>query len=99
MEEIYVLLKERLDNINDLLNKFNQYEISLLSSGATMHKSSELQEISYQINQLKKLEKMRIIKENDCTEVIFSLRNFDQQQRQFNFSMNNPLNLYKGASK
>ena len=82
MEEIYGLLLERLNNVSNLLNRFNQYESTLLTSGATIHKSSELQEISNQINQLKKLEKMRIIKENDFIEVIFSLRNFDQQQRQ-----------------
>ena len=82
MEEVYGLLLERLNNVSNLLNRFNQYESTLLASGATIHKSSELQEISNQINQLKKLEKMRIIKENDFVEVIFSLRNFDQQQRQ-----------------
>ena len=84
MEEIYSQLLERLNNVNDLLNRFDQYETSLLNSGAIIHKSSELQEISHQINQLKKSEKMRIIKENEFTEVIFSLRNFDQQQRQLN---------------
>jgi hypothetical protein len=82
MEEIYSLLQERIENIDDIKKKFNKSDNSSNAPGIDIDiTSAEASDLSQQISQAKRMEKLRIIKENELMEVIFSLRSFDLKQK------------------
>lgn len=81
MEELYNLLAERLSSIQDLEQKFGALIGQFETDPAFTLQPHQLNELSNFINNLKKTEKMRILRENDFLEVIFSLRSFDLPQR------------------
>lgn len=80
MEELYALLTDRLTSIQDFVQKFdliiNQFEADPLFSLLP----PQLNELSVFINNLKKTEKIRVLRENDFLEMIFTLPNFDSAQ-------------------
>jgi hypothetical protein len=83
MEEIYLLLEERLLNNEDLNNRVNKLEE--IRGRLVINQNSrppEFQELSQYIQQLKRAEKLRSMKENDLLETVFGLRNFETTQRQ-----------------
>lgn len=82
MEEIYSLLQERIENIDEVKKKFNKNDNSPNAAGIDIDiTTAEASDLSQQISQAKRMEKLRIIKENELMEVIFSLRSFDLKQK------------------
>lgn len=83
MEEIYLLLEERLQCMDDLtarVNKLEEIRGRIIINPS--NRPPEFQELSHNIQQLKRNEKLRSIKENDFLEIVFGLRSFDAPQRQ-----------------
>ncbi len=82
MEEIYTLLQDRIDNIEDVKKKFQKLDHTTNTSGIDIEPSSiDASDFFQHISQIKRVEKFRIIKENELMEVIFSLRSFDTKQK------------------
>lgn len=82
MEEIYTLLQERMDNIDDIRKKFSRSDSpSNISSSDPEIYNIDPSDLSQQFSQAKRTEKLRIIKENELMEVIFGLRSFDIKQK------------------
>jgi hypothetical protein len=82
MEEIYLLLDERFSQIEEIQKKHNKIIQSLDDppQGQPIN-MSEVQELSHTMLQMKRNDKLRLIKENELMEIVFSLRSFDDQQR------------------
>jgi len=82
MEEIYTLIQERIENIEEVKRRSAKLEHSSSVSGFDTDTSYlESPDFLQQISQIKRIEKLRIIKENELMEVIFSLRSFDGKQK------------------
>ena len=82
MEEIYSLLQERIDNLEDIKKKFFKPDsISNTPLVEAELNNIEVTDFSQHISHIKRIEKLRIIKENELMEVIFGLRSFDVKQK------------------
>jgi hypothetical protein len=82
MEEIYLLLDERFSLIDDIQRKHNKIQQAFETPSSNQSINiSEVQELSHQMLQMKRTDKLRVIKENELMEIVFSLRGFDDQQR------------------
>lgn len=83
MEEMYLLLDDRFNLIEDVRKRllkicnYSEYPENLSTVNPI-----EVQECSQLILQIKRNDKLRIIKENELMEIVFSLRSFDPQQRE-----------------
>jgi len=88
MEEIYILLTERIYQTEEIktLNKLLTFPIlndNVDSKAFSSSKSREFLDINKQLNLLKKREKKRVIKEDELIELVFNLKAFDLYQRQY----------------
>lgn len=82
MEEIYALIQERLDNIEEVKRRSAKLENNSNISGLDTENSYfDSPDFLQHVSQAKRIEKLRIIKENELMEVIFSLRSFDGKQK------------------
>ena len=87
MEELYLLLSERAAHIEELHSRLATLP-AYLSSNATELKSNptnrprEYSEFFKTLTQIKKYEKMRVIKEDELIDIVFNLKIFDLPQRQ-----------------
>lgn len=81
MEEIYIHLTERLTSVDTLIKKTETITSQLETNPSLSASPQQLAELSIFMNNLKKAEKMRLLKENDYLEVVFGFRNFDSAQR------------------
>ena len=82
MEEIYTLLQERIDNVEEVKKKSPKQENTNSVSGLDVEVTTfDSPDMIQHISQVKRMEKLRIIKENELMEVIFSLRSFDLKQK------------------
>jgi len=82
MEEIYTLLQERIDNVEEVKKKSPKPENATSMSGLDVEVNTfESSDMIQHLSQVKRMEKLRIIKENELMEVIFSLRSFDLKQK------------------
>lgn len=87
MEELYLLLSERASHLEELHSRLASLP-AYLSSNTTELKSNpnkkprEYSEFLKSLNQIKKNEKMRIIKEDELVDIVFNLKSFDPPQRQ-----------------
>ena len=87
MEELYLILKDRISNaeeINATLLEISDYfkPKSTEVRSVSPIRSPEIQELSRFINQIKRSEKVRVIKEDEIIEMVFNLKGFDLAQRQ-----------------
>lgn len=82
MEEIYTLLQERIESVDEVKKKSVQLEAALSMTEPDKEiKDTDIAELTHAIGQAKRLEKFRIIKENELLEVIFGLKCFDNNQK------------------
>ena len=82
MEEIYTLLQERIDSVDEVKKKSVQLDAALSMADPDREiKDSDISDLTHAIGQAKRLEKFRIIKENELLEVIFGLKCFDNNQK------------------
>jgi len=82
MEEIYTLLQERIDNVEEVKKKSPKQENTNSVSGLDVEVTTfDSPDMIQHLSQVKRMEKLRIIKENELMEVIFSLRSFDLKQK------------------
>lgn len=87
MEELYILLSERASHLQEIHFRLASLP-AYLSSNTTELKSNpnnkprEYSEFLKSLNQIKKSEKMRIIKEDELVDIVFNLKSFDPPQRQ-----------------
>jgi hypothetical protein len=83
MEEMYLLLDDRFNLIEEVRKKLGnmvqQTENSEIISNVNPY---EVQELSQLVLQIKRNDKLRIIRENELMEIVFGLRTFDQHQRE-----------------
>lgn len=87
MEELYLLLAERRANIDTISFRLADLIRTLRdrpNDGKTtlFAKTQEGLEFSRFINQMKRTEKVRLIKENDLIEIVYAIKNFDISQSQ-----------------
>jgi len=88
MEELYLLLSERASHLQELQSRLASLP-AYLSSNTTELKSNpnnkprEYSEFFKSLNQVKKNEKLRIIKEDELIDIVFNLKSFDLPQRQY----------------
>ena len=87
MEELYGLLNDRLISLREMNEKFK--EAISLAENNFIHSSGEIeiQKLSEYLHQLKKAEKMRVIKENNYLEVIYCLKAYDEEQLMYTNSI------------
>lgn len=84
MEEMYLLLDDRFNLIEEVRKKLLKIcNSSEYPENLTSVNPYEVQECSQLILQIKRNDKLRIIKENELMEIVFSLRSFDPQQREY----------------
>ena len=87
MEELYLLLAERGANIDTISFRLADLMRTLqdkANEGKTTSfaKTQEGLEFSRFINQMKRTEKVRLIKENDLIDIVYGIKNFDVTQSQ-----------------
>lgn len=87
MEELYLLLNDRISNaeeISTILSDLTEYSKPKPPEARSVSpiKSLEIQELSRFLNQIKRGEKVRVIKEDEIIEMVFNLKGFDLTQRQ-----------------
>lgn len=82
MEEIYTLLQERIESVDEVKKKAVPLDTALSIADPDKEvKDSDIADLTHAIGQAKRLEKFRIIKENELLEVIFGLKCFDNNQK------------------
>ena len=82
MEEIYTLIQERIENIEEVKRRCTKLENNSNISGFDIETNYlDSPDFLQYVSQIKRIEKLRIIKENELMEVIFSLRSFDGKQK------------------
>jgi hypothetical protein len=82
MEEIYTLLQERIESVDEVKKKAVPLDTALSIADSDKEiKDSDIADLTHAIGQAKRLEKFRIIKENELLEVIFGLKCFDNNQK------------------
>jgi len=83
MEELYQLIEERLFQIKAAYYKFP----SLIAPGdyftadIATDSASDLRELPQYMSQIKRLEKIRVFKENELMETFFALKSFEPAQK------------------
>ena len=87
MEELYLLLAERGTNIQEISKRLEQLPRNRNSNTpeikpVSANKGAEFQEVSRLVNQMKRVEKVRVIKEDELIDMVFNLKAFDAPQRQ-----------------
>ena len=87
MEELYLLLAERGVNIQEISKRLEQLPRNRNSDSSepkpvSTNKGAEFQEVTRFVNQMKRVEKVRVIKEDELIDMVFNLKAFDAPQRQ-----------------
>lgn len=85
MEEIYQLLNERLNGIRDLIQKFDSLQSQIDFDSTYSLTSQQINDLSTYIMNLRKNEKMRVLRENDYVEIILAYQNFEPSLRMYRF--------------
>jgi len=82
MEELYQLIEERLIQIKTANDKFSTLS-SHQDPNAEMSANcvNDIRDLSQYISQIKRLEKVRIFKENELMESFYALKTFDSAQK------------------
>ncbi len=88
MEELYILLAERFHHIEEMkhwLSMINKMTPNLIQAQVPNNLTiphPNFNDWSKEFNRLKKIEKKRLIKENELIEILLSIKVFDLHQRQ-----------------
>ena len=87
MEELYQLVEERFFHIKTAYAKFPSQlgPNDCFVSETRFNSPADLREFSQYMNQVKKLEKIRILKENELMDTFFAFRAFDGAQKKYGF--------------
>lgn len=81
---MYLLFDDRFNLIEEVRRKLgNIMQQSDLNELLPNISQIEVQELSQLILQIKRNDKLRIIRENELMEIVFGLRTFDQHQREY----------------
>lgn len=80
MEELYELLNDRFQALKAISDKFQEAANSPKAGLRNALGDTQLQKLSEFLQQRRRAEKTRVMKENNYLEVIYSLKYFDTDQ-------------------